>query len=662
MCYKWKVSDTVNTNFEEQMKKIDKTKFENLKSYSNNNKNEEFIDIDFLENFKLEKYVTQWINKEGFHYFHEDTKESYFRKVLSNNWDFIVDWSINIIGNQHFAVTINMPLEFEYNGKHVSDYNDYNLESYVEIRNKIINHLLFYFKTITYIFIVPEKNKKGVLHFHILISIRNFIDYNYTLKNNLLLCLKKLTLIDGIYVNDFDIKVSSLMYFKDVKNWAIYMYKDMYNWRFPSNIYILSKYYDSILMKYLGDITFHFLQINCEFNIIENNYNNIINDLFGIKLTNNKIEQTTLISLLQYYLILNQYYVYNDTVYVKIKNSKISYKLVGNLTEILYNKFQENVVNYFFNNFTYYFKGFDFNYLLNNYFIKTKNIIESIRDISTERIEPDFGLIEFSDGIYSIKYDRFFSNKVGYIFNNKIATLKYYNKSYGWIRQHKPKIWISGIKNALNIKNNEFTNDDYVKLCLHMINPIHKNLFNKKSSLFIYGPSNTGKTSFVINVMSGYYTEENIGSTISGKNFKWQHFEGKSVGLIDEARYTKSTVSDWLKIIGGEKLIVEKKYSKNHISINPIPLIIVSNMLFEDTNKDVDEALKNRLHIIEFINIISNDNLNCSRIFKKKLKEEEPNIIIYCNKLLFKLKDPNLKMVGNKISNKEILKMLEYKK
>ena len=122
-----------------------------------------------------------------------------------------------------------MPLEFEYNGKHVSDYNDYNLESYVEIRNKIINHLLFYFKTITYIFIVPEKNKKGVLHFHILISIRNFIDYNYTLKNNLLLCLKKLTLIDGIYVNDFDIKVSSLMYFKDVKNWAIYMYKDMYN-------------------------------------------------------------------------------------------------------------------------------------------------------------------------------------------------------------------------------------------------------------------------------------------------------------------------------------------------------------------------------------------------------------------------------------------------
>ena len=42
---------------------------------------------------------------------------------------------------------------------------------------------------------------------------------------------------------------------------------------------------------------------------------------------------------------------------------------------------------------------------------KTKGIIESLRDISTQRINPNFGLIEFNDGIYSIKYDRFFLNK-----------------------------------------------------------------------------------------------------------------------------------------------------------------------------------------------------------------------------------------------------------
>jgi hypothetical protein len=75
---------------------------------------------------------------------------------------------------------------------------------------------------------------------------------------------------------------------------------------------------------------------------------------------------------------------------------------------------------------------------MDNYFIKNKSIIESIKDISTQRIEPDFGLIEFTDGIYSIKYDRFFSKKENFNFSNKISTVKYYNKSYQRSRKDKP--------------------------------------------------------------------------------------------------------------------------------------------------------------------------------------------------------------------------------
>ena len=59
-------------------------------------------------------------------------------------------------------------------------------------------------------------------------------------------------------MNDFDTKVESLNYFKDIKNWAIYMYKDMYEWRLPSRIYILTNYYDEIFMKYLGNVSFFF--------------------------------------------------------------------------------------------------------------------------------------------------------------------------------------------------------------------------------------------------------------------------------------------------------------------------------------------------------------------------------------------------------------------
>ena len=233
-----------------------------------------------------------------------------------------------------------------------------------------------------------------------------------------------------MYMNDFDTKVESLNYFKDIKNWAMYMYKDMYEWRLPSRIYILPNYHDEILMKYLGNVTFYYLQINCEFILIKNENNKYLNNFHGVKITNNKIDQTTLIDILQYYLILNEYYIYNDNIYVKIKGSKISYKLIGGIKEVLYDKFQENVVLYFIKNFETYFNGFDFSYLIKNYFIKIKNIIESIKDISTQRIEPDFGLIEFTDGVYSIKYDRFFSNKDNYDFNNKISTIKYYDKSY----------------------------------------------------------------------------------------------------------------------------------------------------------------------------------------------------------------------------------------
>jgi hypothetical protein len=119
--------------------------------------------------------------------------------------------------------------------------------------------------------------------------------------------------------------------------------------------------------------------------------------------------------------------------------------------------------------------------------------------------------------------------------------------------------------------------------------------------------------------------------------------------------------SDLLKITGQENIIVEKKYSKEHIIIKPIPLIILTNILFEDRDMSIDKALKNRLYTIEFIHTISKENLNNSNEFKNKLKDEEPNIIVYCNKLLFKTKNTSFKKVGNKITNVKMLKLLEFR-
>ena len=88
-------------------------------------------------------------------------------------------------------------------------------------------------------------------------------------------------------------------------------------------------------------------------------------------------------------------------------------------------------------------------------------------------------------------------------------------------------------------------------------------------------------------------------------------------------------------------------------------MLIKQYSMFEDKNNIINEALKNRLCIVEFINIISLENLDNSEEFKRKLNDEESSIIIYCNKLLFRLKEFNYRRIGNTINNDKVIKLLE---
>ena len=93
----------------------------------------------------------------------------------------------------------------------------------------------------------------------------------------------------------------------------------------------------------------------------------------------------------------------------------------------------------------------------------------------------------------------------------------------------------------------------------------------------------------------------------------------------------------------------------DHINIKPISLFILSNIEFKDKDPKIDKALKNRMHIIEFINEVLNEDEN----FTKLLKDEEPNILIFANKLFFKLKMGN--RMGPKVPNDDIIKKIEHK-
>ena len=363
-------------------------------------------------------------------------EESYIKKMLSNSLDIFSNWSLDL-GNHHFGITINMPhtLSQSWDGISIYDYDNISIEDCVfwedEVKDLILNH----FPTTTYIFIVIEKNKKGILHMHLLVSIRNFMDYNYTLKKNLALVLKDNLSTTNLTQSDFDIKVDSLLYFTDVKNWMVYLFKDMYIWKFPGRLYLSNTYKDSspCTNLYINLTGFYVVfKFKCIFFEIANDKSN---NVIGIKLMHNKLNREVLLNILQYYLVLNNYFIYKNDIYKKVDNYLISYQFIGGVKETLYDHFHKNVIKFFTLNYFYYFDGFNFEYLLTKYLLKHKNDIVNLVEISTQRIDPDFSLIEFTDGIYSIKYDMFFPKSENKIFNEKTSTVKYYNKSYNRVKR-----------------------------------------------------------------------------------------------------------------------------------------------------------------------------------------------------------------------------------
>jgi hypothetical protein len=210
------------------------------------------------------------------------------------------------------------------------------------------------------------------------------------------------------------------------------------------------------------------------------------------------------------------------------------------------------------------------------------------------KINPNFSLIGFSDGVYLIQYNRFIRNSNNGILNNKISTLKYYKQTCQWASK-KPFNWINALKNALGIVNNKLDFENYLNICLYLINIFFKNIFNKGSTFSIHGKNNTGKTSLITNLLFNYFGVENICNVISESNFNCQDLVGKMVIIINESQYNKDIPSDLLNIMSSESMVVGEKYSNNFINIKPLPLITISNEIFKNENTPINDTLKCRI-------------------------------------------------------------------
>ena len=96
-------------------------------------------------------------------------------KELSNCWSEIIDWSISL-GNNHFSITINPCIPY---GDGTQDYQNVYDNYFYNIENILYKN----FPTMTWCFFVVEKTKKNNAHFHMMVSIKNFIDYNLSFQH-----------------------------------------------------------------------------------------------------------------------------------------------------------------------------------------------------------------------------------------------------------------------------------------------------------------------------------------------------------------------------------------------------------------------------------------------------------------------------------------------
>ena len=355
-------------------------------------------------------------------------------------------------------------------------------------------------------------------------------------------------------------------------------------------------------------------------------------NLEGIVLNKNELNENIIIDLILNYLKLNKLFIHNDYLYSKIEDTLISYKKIGGVKEILFDQFETNIISFFTEYFPCQFDGFDFYYLIKTYKNKMESSIDKIKNISTNKITLNFSFLEFTDGIYDLQNNNFIF-KNNFINSSNICTIKYYKQAYNWIRKNKPKTWINGITNAIGKENI----NDFVTICLFIASFFRpKDDTMKKKFMYIHGKTNTGKTTYLTKVLTRYFGPENVGNVINSSDFKFQDLQNKLLVIMDEFRYSSTFSSDFLKLLGGEPLLTNQKYSKNHITIQGLMGLILSNYLFFEKDTSTNQALLERLHIIEFLYNVDKElkNMDTNNI-NQLLTNEEPNIIIFCNKLYF---------------------------
>lgn len=438
-----------------------------------------------------------------------------------------------------------------------------------------------------------------------------------------------------------DIKINFLEQFLDIKRAFLYLYKNQNKPEFYHNInfniesqQLLADLLDELdIQPGKNKMSGYTLYIH-DMDYINSHpetkmYFDKILTLKGIVYKKSLIEKDmfldVVINAYIYFLLLNDIKKTNSQLIQKKQNTLITYSLWCEENDLL-TKWDE-VVLFFLKYFRIYINNLDIFMLKKNNLLlnSLNNKLEKISSIIYLNIELVFTLIEFKDGIYDMKTNKFrkkdkMSSKLLDEYK-KIATFKYCN--YLFKNLKIPKIWLTNILKVL-----KYEKEQVLDLFNHLSVIFSTNYDNlkKKRVLFILGESNTLKTSLIADIFVEFFGINNVAFITQSKTFPFQHFENKLIAVLDEFKYYESLHPEYLKLFENRSAVVEKKF-RDAIVINPLHIIIISNENFIENQKDCDKkkALENRVNTFIFVKDFVNDT---DMKIKEDIKKENIEIVI----------------------------------
>lgn len=132
---------------------------------------------------------------------------------------------------------------------------------------------------------------------------------------------------------------------------------------------------------------------------------------------------------------------------------------------------------------------------------------------------------------------------------------------------------------------------------------------NKRNTIWLWGPSNTGKTTLITSFIKAFF-KESVGRVVKDEktSFPFNNCMNKQVILWEEPNIIPKNIEDVKCLMGGSEFSVEVKY-QSQVTVKKTPVLLTSNYNPETLLPDIN-IFKSRCFIFKLSHVIGCDDGN----------------------------------------------------